>query len=462
MKTRKMMSYIAPIDLILLLFILLPATLSASSLTYQKDYTYQASEADSKLSCRTIALEQVKRLLLEELGTYLKSSTEVKNFQVSKDQVIAMTAGIVGVAILNEKWDGKTYTISAKVTVDPGQVAKAIKALQQDPEQIKEVEALKNQTDEIMKELKTLREELKGAKEGQREAEKKTYETAINKLSASDWFKEGTISAKVEKFRDAISFYNKAIDADPKFVNAYGARAVAYYRILDFQSAAKDFDQALALRPNSPGILLDRAVMYSMYTYQPMKARADIDQAIKITPNDARAYQTRAILYQNSNDLLKSLDDCNKAIELNPKYYPTYVTRGVVYRELKRNDEALRDFQKFIENAPNGSVYANRGITYRNMKKYDEALRDLNKALELDPYYWRAIFWRGLVYQDLNKYEEAVRDFSKTIELKKDYSSAYYQRSLVYKNMGKMEESTSDLKKAAQLGHTEAKKALKK
>ena len=30
--------------------------------TFVKEYTYEASEADSKLSCRTIALEQVKRL----------------------------------------------------------------------------------------------------------------------------------------------------------------------------------------------------------------------------------------------------------------------------------------------------------------------------------------------------------------------------------------------------------------
>ena len=52
----------------------------AGLVTFQKEYTYQASEYDSKVSCRALALEQVKRLLLEELGTYLESETEVKNF----------------------------------------------------------------------------------------------------------------------------------------------------------------------------------------------------------------------------------------------------------------------------------------------------------------------------------------------------------------------------------------------
>lgn len=77
--------------------------------TFIKEYTYQASELDSKISCRTIALEQVKRLLLEEMGTYLESFTEVKNYHLSKDQIIIYTAGVVQLNIIEEKWDGKGY-----------------------------------------------------------------------------------------------------------------------------------------------------------------------------------------------------------------------------------------------------------------------------------------------------------------------------------------------------------------
>ena len=67
----------------------------AETKVFLEEYTYQASEADSKLSSRVIALEQVKRLLLEKLGTYLKSETEVKNFQLTKDQIVILTPGIV-------------------------------------------------------------------------------------------------------------------------------------------------------------------------------------------------------------------------------------------------------------------------------------------------------------------------------------------------------------------------------
>jgi hypothetical protein len=41
---------------------------SAETKTFIKEYTYQAGDEDSKNSCRVIALREVKRLLLEELG----------------------------------------------------------------------------------------------------------------------------------------------------------------------------------------------------------------------------------------------------------------------------------------------------------------------------------------------------------------------------------------------------------
>jgi len=63
-----------------LLFFFLASNVSAKTVTFEKEYTYQASEIDSKVSSRAIALEQVKRLLLEEVGVYLISETDLPPF----------------------------------------------------------------------------------------------------------------------------------------------------------------------------------------------------------------------------------------------------------------------------------------------------------------------------------------------------------------------------------------------
>ena len=56
----------------------------AKNKVFIREYTYHANEIDSKATSRTIALEQIKRQLLEELGTYLESETEIKNDELSR------------------------------------------------------------------------------------------------------------------------------------------------------------------------------------------------------------------------------------------------------------------------------------------------------------------------------------------------------------------------------------------
>jgi len=153
-----MKSSLIRIRLIFILLILfIPNFTSAEIKTFIKEYTYQASEADSKISSRVIALEQVKRLLLEELGTYLESHTEIVNFQLKKDQITALTAGIVQTQIIKEKWDGEKYWVQARIETDPDKVAKDVDALRKERMQSRSLEDVQKKADELSREVEKLR-----------------------------------------------------------------------------------------------------------------------------------------------------------------------------------------------------------------------------------------------------------------------------------------------------------------
>ena len=116
---------------VLLIAISIP--LFAETKTFIREYTYTASEADSKITSRAIALDQVKRMLLEEIGIYLKSEFQTakqeKNgvySELTKEQTQSITAGITETKILEERWNGETYYIKASITVDPDEVTKTI------------------------------------------------------------------------------------------------------------------------------------------------------------------------------------------------------------------------------------------------------------------------------------------------------------------------------------------------
>lgn len=147
------------------IFALLAVCAFAETKTFVRDYTYQASEADSKQSCRILATEQVKRMLLEELGTYLESHTEVVDKELTKDQISTMTAGIVKTSIVAEKWDGQSYWLQAKMDVDPDEVAKTINRLSKDKQQVSKLEADKRQRDKTVSEIDSLKKDMETEKD---------------------------------------------------------------------------------------------------------------------------------------------------------------------------------------------------------------------------------------------------------------------------------------------------------
>ena len=140
--------------------LLLVVNAQAEMKTFIRDYTYQASEADSKQSCRILATEQVKRLLLEELGTYLESHTEVVNSELTKDQITTLTAGVVKTQIVKESWNGHEYWLQAKLEADPDEVAASITRLSKDRQKVKQLEDNKKMSDNTMKDIDKLKKEM--------------------------------------------------------------------------------------------------------------------------------------------------------------------------------------------------------------------------------------------------------------------------------------------------------------
>ena len=107
---------------------------NAENKTFIREYHYQAGESDSKITSRTKALTEVKRLLLEEIGVYLESYinySEVQNEdrisnQFLKKEIEQISAGITETSILEENWTGVEYYIKAEITVDPEDVIRQL------------------------------------------------------------------------------------------------------------------------------------------------------------------------------------------------------------------------------------------------------------------------------------------------------------------------------------------------
>ena len=134
--------------------------LAAEKHVVVKEYTYYAGETDSKQRARWSALEQTKRLLLEEIGTYLESVTSVRDAKLTRDEITTITGGVLQTEVISEKWNGEVYWVRAKMTADPDSVGKAIGEIRGNENLVKELQNAKTAADAALGENQRLRKEL--------------------------------------------------------------------------------------------------------------------------------------------------------------------------------------------------------------------------------------------------------------------------------------------------------------
>ena len=118
---------------------------------------YQMGDHDTRADAVRLAVEAAKRQALEQVATYLESVTEMKNMDVTRDDIRTYTAGIVMVLDqkISTRLDGDTVIIHADLTaqVDPKEVAQAIETLRENESAKTELASLRAETDQLHQQL---------------------------------------------------------------------------------------------------------------------------------------------------------------------------------------------------------------------------------------------------------------------------------------------------------------------
>ena len=241
-------------------FLISAAVVFAEIISLTKEYTYQASELDSKTTCRAIALEQVKRELLEELGTYVESTTVVQEAQIDQDEIRTISAGVVQTKVLDEKWDGRDYWLKAEVSADPDEVAASIEKVRNDQKLAEELAESQAEKEAALQEVDRLQAEL-----AQSNADKEKlaqYNEAVNQLQASDSFEQGTAMTVAGDYEGAAKAYDRVIYYRPNDAKAYFLRSIVFIFMGNYLRATNDLDRAMILRPARTKIYYQRAAAY--------------------------------------------------------------------------------------------------------------------------------------------------------------------------------------------------------
>ncbi len=271
----------------------------------EAENTYAMGDNDSKVDARRIATQEAKRKALELAGTYVASLTQVKEYKLSKDEVSTYTAGVVETEIVSEEMRGSTrhpeIYIKARCKIDTGVLMEQIDRYQENQElreqleaSAKESESLRNERDELMKQLSA-------------EKNKAKAEETRQKLD--------TVLTREETIDDT----NRVWAGLSQKLELQGAQNTAP------EISEKELDNASAV----------------------------LERAVKINPRNLRARMLLASIYQRRGNTAASAGELKAAMERDPSNPLLHMKLGVLLKDQGRYDEALKEFQFIERKRPN-------------------------------------------------------------------------------------------------------------
>jgi tetratricopeptide (TPR) repeat protein len=167
----------------------------------------------------------------------------------------------------------------------------------------------------------------------------------IAPINALDRYQQGLSAVSTGDLIQAIVNFNRAIELDPRYFQAYIERGNVKDALQDLPGAIADFTTAIALNPKSAPAYYNRATVMSR-SGRRQAAIADYDRAIAINPRYAQAYLNRGNELDDLGDTAGALKSYNAAISIRPNYALAFLNRGIAYGRAGNRPKAIADLQQ--------------------------------------------------------------------------------------------------------------------
>ncbi|GAB4530016.1 MAG: hypothetical protein Tsb0014_12410 [Pleurocapsa sp.] len=169
--------------------------------------------------------------------------------------------------------------------------------------------------------------------------------------SDRDFYYRGINQAQLKKYRQAIEEYTKAIDLNPKFVDAYLKRCEMHNQLRDNHAVLEDCTRIFAINPNvAKAHYYQGRARYNLgYTESAIQSYTN---AIAHESNYAQAYYYRGMAHKELKNNQSAIEDLQSAAELfrAQRNYEAYRRSLKVIRDLTKKNNFLNRVESLIQN----------------------------------------------------------------------------------------------------------------
>lgn len=253
------------------------------------------------------------------------------------------------------------------------------------------------------------------------------------------------LSLKLGKYNEAIPYFEKAIEMDPFYRDAYNNLAVAYGFTQQIDLAIETLYKTIDLNQYYPEAYNNLA-SFLIERKRFDEALNMLERAIALNPTYGKAHYNKGRAYFDQENFEESYihfkNACLNADLDNEIGFAGFAKASMA---LHRFEDAIFACKKIIALQPtNNQAYFMLGNAYYMSKRYDAAIAVYTQLIERNPNDNRVWFNLGESYLQLNQPQEALASFDEVTFTMQLMPQLYLKKITCYKKLGQNE-------KAAQL-----------
>lgn len=235
-------------------------------------------------------------------------------------------------------------------------------------------------------------------------------------MSVQEFKTKGNEAFKTGKYADAVTWYSKAIQAEPQNETLYSNRAASYSALGQNLEAYKDAETCVSLKPSwVKGHFRKGVALFKLARFE--EAVQAYSRALELEPANgdiqAKVNEARAALKKQSEGVTpQSVTDpseCKRIGNANfkdGKYEDAalWYTRAIELTEVEPTEETA-------------VYYTNRAACYAQTHMYKQVVADSTAAITINPKAAKAYLRRAMAYESLEKWQKACDDYRTVMEI---------------------------------------------
>lgn len=194
-------------------------------------------------------------------------------------------------------------------------------------------------------------------------------------------FYMGVCYYKCGEYDKAIERYNAILELRPKTTDAYFQRAVVELEQGKKELAKADLEKAISLDSKNYGLYIDAFSALSERGYVE-EGKIYLNTAMEKGEKNMSAYD-KGRLYYYLEDYTNARNFLEQARSDGNRSEEVILLLGRSYEALNDSNYALKLYEDYVAQAPNGAIYNQMGLCYCGMGEYESAIQAFEKGLSV-------------------------------------------------------------------------------